>query len=123
MLSASRWEGVVLSFRIRATRFSMVRRSLRSAVSGKEGFCPWRYRIHGLFPAARSRSPGFMDQYHTSTSPTLQGCGCQPYQPSAPNMVGYCLRPFTVAALTLTASIIFRHASTYFGSPVTHNAL
>src|SRR5262245_34768641 len=64
-----------------------------------------------------------MDQYQTSNAPTFHGWACHPYQPFVPNMVGYCLRPLVTMALLFTTSIMVRHASMYFGSPVTHRAL
>ena len=89
-------------------------------------------RIRGISPSRKSSQSlranpraiaGCCDQYQTSSAPTFQGVSRQPYQPSAPYIVGYCLRPSTSRACELTASIIVRHASTYFWSPVTSRAL
>ena len=40
---------------------------------------------------------GFCDQYQTSSAPTFHGVFRQPYQPSAPCIVGYCLAPVDLA--------------------------
>jgi hypothetical protein len=62
----------------------------------------------------RGRSSGFIDQYQSSSAPTSHGAVRQPYHPLSPRIVGYSVRPSTVRAWALTASIIARHASAYF---------
>ena len=52
--------------------------------------CPSRNSSHGFAPT-RARSSCRIDQYQTSSAPTLHGSRCQPYQPSAPYIVGYSL--------------------------------
>src|SRR5438309_3299507 len=122
MLSAKRLSGGVVSRRSAFSRLVMLSRSRSRICSGYRGFVPWRKSSQPP-PPARVRSRGRCDQYHTSSAPTFHGVSRHPYHPSAPYMVGYCLRPPASRACAFTASIMRRQASTYFWSPVTSSAL
>src|SRR3954471_11822767 len=122
MLSARRRSGGVVSRRKALTLCCTVFKSRSSACSGYEGFCPRRNRTQPLSPGEegdafaliRCRSSGFCDQYHTSSAPTFHGVSRHPYHPLLPYIGGYCRCPSTSRACEFTASVIVRHASTYF---------